>query len=65
MSIAAMLDDLRSGWSIVVSGTNDGWELAIEMRDRPGGQAHFYRGPDLNRLVKRAWAGERGDADPR
>lgn len=50
----------RDGWTVRLDSDEDGWRLAISRWPIRGSMV--YRGPDLDALVRRAWAGEPGDA---
>ncbi len=56
----AMLESLREGWSVTLMSGSDGWCLTLRS-ERNEGTEHTYRGHDLGRIVRRAWAGEAGD----
>jgi hypothetical protein len=55
---ARLLEDLRECWGIEIDGSFAASTLTITSR----GATFTYRGPDLSKLIKRAWAGERGDS---
>lgn len=59
LTLEAMLAELREVWQVVIEGeAGELWVLTL-WGGRPNYEQRQYRGTDLGRVVRAAWASER------